>query len=326
VSADLAIGFQLWAQACSWAELMAAARAIDDAGFDSLWSNDHFVPLALGPDGLIDDLEGPCFEGWMVLAGFAAATSRVRIGCLVSGAGYRNPALLVKMATALDHASGGRLTLGLGAGWFEREHHAYGFELPPVGERLDRLEEASAICRGLLDGGPVTFEGRWFQARGAINDPPPLQERLPLLIGGGGERRTLRIVARFADAWNADTSDPVVFARKSAILDEHCAVVGRDPRSIRRSASPAIPLVRASHDEAVEALTMILRGHGLTLAAARAVAADSAYANTATAAADHLRRLRDAGVDEVMFDFVAPFDRATIDALAGPVRNSLLAG
>jgi F420-dependent oxidoreductase-like protein len=323
MSRGLAIGFQLWSQACTWAELMAAARAIDDASFDSLWSNDHFLPLALGPDGLIDDLDGPCLEGWMVLAGFATATHRVRLGCLVSGAGYRNPGLVVKMATALDHASGGRLTLGLGAGWFEREHRAFGFEFPPVRERLDRLEEAAAICRGLLDGGRVTFEGRWFQVRDAVNNPPPLQHRLPLLIGGGGERRTLRIVARFADAWNADTGDPVVFARKSAILDEHCRVVGRDPASIRRSASPSIPLIRPSRDEAVAALASILRGHGLTPNAARAVAGGSAYADSAPAVIANLRLIRDAGADEVMFDFVAPFDRATLDALAGPVREAL---
>jgi F420-dependent oxidoreductase-like protein len=322
----IALGLQLWGQAASWAELIDAARAIEAAGLDSVWSNDHFLPLAGSPDGIVDDLDGPCFEGWMLLAGFAAATTRVRLGCLVSGAGYRNPALLVKMATALDHGSGGRVTLGLGAGWFGREHEAFGFEFPPLGERLDRLEEAAAICRALLDGERVTLDGRWFRVRGAVNDPPPVQSRLPLLIGGSGERRTLRIVARHADAWNADGGGPEEYARKSAILDEHCRTVGRDPRAIRRTAGQPAAFIRETREASVDGLATALRGHGIAPAVAWAIADASPYADTAERVANRLRAMRSAGCDEVVFDWPAPFDRATLEALAGPVREALVAG
>ena len=322
----LAIGFQLWGQAVTWDELMAGARAIDDAGFDSLWSNDHFVPAVATPEGVRTDLEGGYFEGWMVLAGFANVTHRVRLGCLVSGAGYRNPALLVKMATALDHASGGRMALGLGAGWLEREHRELGFSFPPVPERLDRLEEAAAICRAMLDGGPVTSEGRWFEVHGATNEPPPVQARLPLMIGGSGERRTLRIVARYADAWSADGGDPTTFAHKAAVLDEHCRAVGRDPAAVRRTAGQAPVFIRETRDEAVAGLADVLVEHGLDGPTAAAAAADSPYADTAPAVTRRLRAMRDAGCQEVMFDWPAPFDPATLDALAGPVREALAAG
>lgn len=326
MTGGLAIGFQLWGQAVAWDELMAAARAIEDGGFDSVWSNDHFVPLAATPAGIVTDLEGGYFEGWMVLAGLAVATRRVRLGCLVSGAGYRNPALLVKMATALDHASGGRMTLGLGAGWFEREHRELGFTFPSVRERLDRLEEAAAICRAMLDGERVTFEGRWFEVHGALNEPAPVQEPLPLMIGGSGERRTLRIVARYADAWSADGGDPATFAHKAAVLDDHCRAVARDPAAIRRTAGQPPAFIRASREEAVAGLAEVLRRHGLDRASAEAAAADSPYADTAPAVTGRLRAIRDAGCAEVMFDWPAPFDPETLDALAGPVREMLAAG
>ena len=156
------------------------------------------------------------------------------MGCLVSGAGYRNPGLLVKMATALDHATDGRAVLGLGAGWFEPEHRAFGFDFPPIGRRLDRLEEAAAISRGLLDGSTVTHEGAWFSAIEARNDPPPVQARLPIAIGGSGEKRTLRIVARYADIWNADGDDPEAFC---ATERHPRRALSRGRVAIRRSSS-----------------------------------------------------------------------------------------
>lgn len=320
---SLRIGFQAWGQHVSWADLMTLAHDVEGLGFDSLWPNDHFVPLVGGPDGVREDLAGPVFEAWTVLAGWAAATTRIRIGCLVSGAGYRNPALLVRMATGLDHMSRGRLTLGLGAGWFEREHRELGFEFPPVGERLDRLEEAAAISRGLLDGGTVTFDGRWFRPVGARNDPRPVQERLPLLIGGSGERRTLRIVARYADVWSADGGDPTTLRRKSAILDDHCRAVGRDPRVIRRTAGQPPALIRGTRDEAVAVLAEILAGHGVSWAEALSAAYASPLVGTALEVAGTLRAIRDAGIEEVMIDLPSPVDHRTLDALAGPVRRHL---
>ncbi len=279
----------------------------------------------MGPGGTgeLGRLEGPVFEGWSTLFGWAGVTSRARMGCLVSGAAYRNPGLLVKMATALDHASGGRAVLGLGAGWFEREHAAFGFEFPPIGGRLDRLSEAAAICRGLLDGAAVTVDGDWFRTDGARNDPPPVQARLPLAIGGSGEKRTLRVVAERADIWNADGDDPESFRRRNGILDEHCRAVGRSPDAIERTVGLPPPCIRSTRDEAIDALAAILERQALPREDALRTAAASPFAGPAAAVTAELRRYQEAGASAVMFDWPAPFDRPTLEAMAGPVRQAL---
>ena len=319
----LRIGFQVWGQFVTWSELMEIGREIDRLDLDELWSNDHFLPTAAGTDGADAGLEGPVFEGWSILFGWAAVTRGVRMGCLVSGAGYRNPVLLVKMATALDHATGGRAALGLGGGWFEPEHRAFGFAFPPLGQRIDRFAEAARICRGLLDGAAVGVSGEWFIVEGARNDPPPVQSRLPLVVGGSGEKRTLRIVAETADIWNADGDSPESFARRMAILDEHCQGVGRDPTSIERTVGLPPPLIRDSREEAVDALAEILERHAIDAAAARRAAAASPFAGPMKTVVDELRRYREAGASAVMFDLPAPYDRQTLEVLAGPVRASL---
>ena len=318
----LRLGLQVWSQYVAWPELMAMGQEIDELGFDELWSNDHLLPQAGGP-GALRELQGPVFEGWSVLFGWAAVTRRARMGCLVSGGAYRNPGLLVKMATALDHATGGRAALGLGAGWFEREHGAFGFAFPTLGARLDRLGEAAAICRGLLDGGSVEFDGAWYSADGARNDPPPLQGRLPLVIGGSGEKRTLRFVAQYADVWNADGDDPESFRRRNAILDEHCRAVGRDPRSIERTAGLPPPCIRPTREAAVEALAGILGHQGVPSGEALELAAGSPFAGPVDAVIAQLRLYREAGLHAAMFDWPAPYDRPTLEALAGPVRAAL---
>jgi alkanesulfonate monooxygenase SsuD/methylene tetrahydromethanopterin reductase-like flavin-dependent oxidoreductase (luciferase family) len=319
----LRLGFQVWGQYVAWPELMAIGREIDELGFDDLWSNDHFFPQAAAGVGSLGELDGPVFEGWSILFGWAGLTRTARMGCLVSGAGYRNPALLVKMATALDHATGGRAALGLGAGWFEREHHAFGFEFPPLGQRLDRMGEAAAICRGLLDGQSVTYDGDWFTTVDARNDPAPVQSRLPIAIGGSGEKRTLRFVAQYADIWNADQDDPESFRRRSGILDEHCRAVGRDPGTIERTAGLPAPCIRPTREAAVEALTEILQQQAMPYEAAHKMASGSPFTGPAETVAAELRRYHDAGLDGVMFDWPAPFDRPTLEALAGPVRAAL---
>src|SRR6185369_10747930 len=279
----------------TWDDLMSIGSDIDALGFDELWSNDHFLPLAAGTDGADGGLVGPVFEGWSILFGWAGRTRQARMGCLVSGAGYRNPGLLVKMATALDHATGGRATLGLGGGWFGPEHRAFGWAFPPLGQRIDRT---------------------WFTTEGARNDPPPLQARLPLVIGGSGEKRTLRIVAETADIWNADADTPESFARRSGILDEHCLAVGRDPSTIERTVGLPPPLIRGSRDAAVEALSDILERHAVDRAAAQRAALASPFADTAESVIARLSAYRDAGASAVMFDFPPPYDRQTLDSLA----------
>lgn len=317
------IGFQVWGQYVTWPELMEIGGEIDRLDFEELWSNDHFLPTAAGTEGADAGLEGPVFEGWSILFGWAGITRRTRMGCLVSGAGYRNPVLLVKMATALDHATAGRAALGLGGGWFAPEHRAFGFAFPPLGRRIDRFAESARICRRLLDGEAITVAGEWFTVEGAGNDPPPVQRRLPLVIGGSGERRTLRIVAETADIWNADGDTPESFARRSAILDEHCRAVGRDPAQIERTVGLPPPLIRGSREEAVDALAAILERHAIDGAAARMAASASPFAGPMDVVTDELRRYRDAGASAVMFDLPAPSDRPTMEALAGPVRAAL---
>jgi alkanesulfonate monooxygenase SsuD/methylene tetrahydromethanopterin reductase-like flavin-dependent oxidoreductase (luciferase family) len=319
----LRIGFQVWGQYVTWLELMRIGADIDEMGFDELWSNDHFTPLASGTDGADGGLVGPVFEGWSILFGWAGLTRRARMGCLVSGAAYRNPVLLVKMATALDHATGGRAALGLGGGWFQPEHRAFGWSFPPLGQRIDRFGEAARICRGLLDGSPVTVDGAWFTTDAARNDPMPVQDRLPLVVGGSGEKRTLRIVAETADIWNADGDSPASFARRSGILDEHCAAVGRDPTTIERTVGLPPPLIRSSREEAVDALAAILERHAVDGASARRAAQGSPFAAPLDDVVDVLRQYHAAGASAVMFDLPAPYDQVTLDALAGPIRSAL---
>ncbi len=309
------IGFQVWGQFTDWPGLERTARAIDGRGFSSLWSNDHLFAAAGSRFVAEDAPPGPFLEGWMTAAGFAMATSGVQVGVLVSAAGYRAVGMAVKQATALDHLSAGRAWLGLGAGWHPRDHAAFGFGLPPVRERLDRLEEQAAAARALLGGETVTADGEHVRLERAVNLPPPVRGRLPIMIGGSGERRTLRIVARYADAWNGE-GDPEAWGHRNRVLDSHCAAVGRDPREIRRTAGLPPASIRRTREEAVEALAVRLRANGLDADEALATAAASPLAGTPEDAALALRAYASAGAEEVVVDWPAPSDEATLDALA----------
>ncbi len=318
----LRIGFQVWGQYVSWTELMDVGATIDALGFDGLWSNDHLSPVAGGPAGAVEVESGPVWDAWMTLMGWTHRTTRVSLGCLVSSVSFRHPALLVRMGTALDHASGGRAILGIGAGWNATEHHAFGFAYPSLPERLDRLDEAATICRTMLDGDPARLHGRWFQTGGARNDPAPRQDRLPLMIGGSGERRTLPIVARVADMWNGE-GDPETYARKSTRLDDLCELLGRDPSSVRRTVGLPPPMIRDERRPAVEAQARILAAHGLAHADALTSAEASPLVGSAGQVAEILDRYRRAGADEVVFDWPVPSDQATLEALATDVRGML---
>lgn len=204
------------------------ARAAEESGFGSVWVMDHFwqLPPLGGPDA-------PILEGYTTLGALAARTSRVRLGTLVTGVTYRNPALVAKMCTTLDVISGGRAICGIGAAWYEPEHIGLGFDFPPAGERLGRLEEAVQICRLMFTEEKPTFEGRYYRIREARNVPRPIQPGgPPIMVGGGGEKRTLRIVARHADMANF-AGDPDAIRRKVAILREHCEAEGRDPTAVK---------------------------------------------------------------------------------------------
>ena len=210
-------------------ELRALWRLADEAGFDSCWVMDHFATL--GPR---DD--GPIFETWTMLAAMAQLTTHTRIGCAVVGNTYRHPAVLAKMAVTVDHLSHGRLEFGLGAGWAENEHEMLGLEFGSKNDRADRLEESVQVIRALWTQPRTTFEGQHYQLREAVAEPKPVQQPYPpIWIGGSGPKRTLRITAQYADVWNAAGGSPEEVAASSAILDQHCADVGRDPGQIRRS-------------------------------------------------------------------------------------------
>ena len=223
-------GIKTAPQHTSWGDMLDVWRAADEVElFETAWNFDHFYPLQ-------GDKNGPCLEAWVTLSALAQATSRIRIGCMVNGVPYRHPALVANMAASLDIVSGGRLELGLGAGWNEQETKAYGIDLLPMGQRMDRFEEAVAVIDSLLVHEITTFQGKYFQLEQARCEPKgPQQPRPPIVIGGGGEKRTLRIAARFAQHWNLPFATPEVFHKKNEILLAHCEAVGRDSSLIMRS-------------------------------------------------------------------------------------------
>lgn len=201
----------------------------ESAGFDSLWRSDHLFSLT-GPS------DRATLALWPSLAVAAARSSRIELGQLVSPTTFRHPVHLAQDATALDHLAGGRFLLGVGAGWNEPEHQAFGFELPPLKARMDRFEEALEVITRLWTGEKVSFDGEYYQLRDAQMRPTPTRPgRVPLVIGGSGERRVLRLVAQYADEWNVVSVDKETYKRKVEVLERHCAAVGRDPATIRRS-------------------------------------------------------------------------------------------
>jgi F420-dependent oxidoreductase-like protein len=229
------LSFKTKPQHTRWEDLLAMwleAEGIE--ALDTGWLFDHFYPI------FPDASEGPCFEGWTALSYLAGRTRRLRLGLLVTGNPYRHPAVLANMAATFDVFSGGRLELGLGAGWNQQEADAYGIELLPIGSRMDQLEEACEVIHRLLTQPTVDFAGRHYQLADARCEPKPIQTpRPPLVIGGLGEKRTLRIAARFADEWNFPMGPPFLtaeqFAQKVEVLHRHCADVGRDPSEISLS-------------------------------------------------------------------------------------------
>ncbi|HEY0001951.1 MAG TPA: TIGR03560 family F420-dependent LLM class oxidoreductase [Actinoplanes sp.] len=217
-----------------WSDIAEVARHAADTGWDAVYLADHFMPNAgSGP------ADGPMLECGSLVAALGVVVPRVRIGTLVYGNTYRHPAVLANMAATVDHVTDGRFILGVGAGWQINEHEQYGIELPGVKQRLDRFVEALRILRGLLREPLTTVEGEYYRVIGARCEPKPVQDPLPILIGGGGEKRMLRIVAEYADLWNA-WGAPELIEHKSAVLDRFCAEVGRDPRAIDRTAQSLV--------------------------------------------------------------------------------------
>ena len=217
-----------------WDEIRRRAVRAEQQGWDGVWFADHFMPFT-------GDRDGQIHEVWSVLSGLAAVTERVRLGPLVCGNTYRNPAVLLKQAVSADHIAGGRIVLGLGSGWQENEHEAYGIEFGTFTARFEKLEEALQVIRGLLSGDRTDFNGSRYQFHDAPLSPKPVGQ-MPILLGGGGEKKTLRMVAQYADEWNV-WADNEIMAHKISVLDRHCEALGREPSAVQRSAVALLFLV-----------------------------------------------------------------------------------
>lgn len=217
------------------------AKAAEDVGFDMVTVMDHFHQI-----GMVGPETDPMLEGHTTLAALATQTTRIQLGTLVTGVTYRNPALLAKTVTTLDVISHGRALLGIGAAWNQSEHDAYGFAFPPIGERMDRLDEALAICRAMFREERATFEGRHYRVTDAINSPRPIRPAGPrILVGGAGEKRTLRIVAKYADYSHWFPGPMEDLRRKHDLLDRYCEEIGRDPQAITRTMGSPVMLVES---------------------------------------------------------------------------------
>ncbi len=293
----------------TWDQVKALWRHAEATGWDAACVTDHFMPNT--PDRVGDTLE--C---WSTLAALAAVVPRIRVGTIVLGNTYRHPAVVAKMAAQVDIISGGRLILGLGAGWQQNEHEAYGLPFYTVGERLARLGEACQVLKALWTEPKATFKGRYYQLADAPLWPKPVQRPHPeLMIGGGGEKVTLGIVARHADHWNV-WGGPATLARKGGILDAHCRAAGRDPKTLTRSA--VMPLLVTDNPEEVERLkTAVMRRMGMSAD----VADDTLLAGSAGAVRDKLGRLAAAGVDALFVPsmFLPKDPRPLLDRLVGEI-------
>ena len=296
-------GLQIWSQRTDWPGFRDAGLAAEAAGWDSIWTWDHLMAI-FGP------WEQPIFEGWSVLAALGPLTSRVRLGLMVGANTIRNPGLTAKLATTLDHVSSGRAVLGIGGAWFEREHEGFGIEFfASPGERLDRLDESVMLMRRLLDGERFSHEGRFYTFHDALCAPRPIQARLPILVGGSGPRKTLRIVAQRADGWNTSGTIEDVRGRLD-ILGEHCSDVGRDIMTIEKTVS--FPIVIRDDRAAAEAVYGTLLAHN----GIDSMESSPVLLGAPTEVADAIRPYRELGFETVIVRMPAPYDRETIERMA----------
>ena len=295
-------GLQLWSQSTDWPTFRDAALRAEAHGWDSIWTWDHLMAI-FGP------WEQPIFEGWMAMAGLAPLTTRVRLGLMVGANTFRNPGHTAKIATTLDHLSNGRAVLGIGGAWFEREHEAFGIDFGrSPGERLDWLDESVALMRRLLDGERFSHDGPNYTFHDALIAPRPVQARLPILVGGGGRRKTLRTVAERADGWNiSGTLEEVTDAL--AALRGHAADVGRDLSTLEKTVSFPIVL----DDDAGAAQTRmdaLMAANGVTSMGAGPHLVGAPYE-----VADAIRPYRDLGFETVIVRMPAPYDAQTIERM-----------
>jgi alkanesulfonate monooxygenase SsuD/methylene tetrahydromethanopterin reductase-like flavin-dependent oxidoreductase (luciferase family) len=296
------IGVLLWTERTAWSAFREAAVVADQTGVDSIWLSDHLF-AATGPE------TDPCFEAWTALSALAALTSRATVGSMVGAVGLRNPGVLAKMLTTVDHISGGRGVCGLGAGWLQREYAAHGidWEDKPA-DRVARLEEAVILIRRLINGERVSHCGRFYELSAAYQAPRPVREHIPLLIGGEGRKFTLGVVARHADMWNARGSASTL-ARHAEALRAHCVEAGRDVGTIEMMTNRWIA-IRPSHAEAEQVLSDGLMHHGI-----ESFDPGITAFGPLSAVADSILPTVKSGFRHLVFSFRSPFDLDTIARL-----------
>jgi alkanesulfonate monooxygenase SsuD/methylene tetrahydromethanopterin reductase-like flavin-dependent oxidoreductase (luciferase family) len=313
---DLKTGILLWNQATDWPSYLAAVKKIDALGYDHLWAWDHLYAI-------FGDPLQPIYEGWTSLAACAMATEHIRLGLLVGANTFRNPGLVGKLATTLDHISGGRAILGLGGAWMEPEHQAYGIDFGSgFGQRLDWLEESVAAVHAMLDGKAVTSDpGGRYAFDAAEVHPLPIQQHVPIMIGGSGEKKTLRTVARHADMWNA-MGTPATLAHKVQVLLAHCEAEGRDPGEIEFTLGVKLTL----RDSAAEAERVWRAAIAHNKTPLDHVADDVTFiTGTPEQAAERIAPFLELGFHTVISEQPAPYDTETLERFIGQVKPLLAA-
>jgi len=314
---EMRMGAVLWSQASDWPGFLEAARRADQLGYDSIWTWDHLYAIFGDPDQ-------PVVEGYTALAGLGMATEHAELGLLVGANTFRNPGLVAKSIVTIDHMSGGRAILGLGGAWFGLEHQAFGIDFGTgFGPRLDWMDEATAAIRSLLDGKTVSSgdDGR-YQFKDLRLNPLPRRDHLPIMIGGSGERKTLRTVARYADQWNAFGS-PETLAHKDAVLRQHCEDVGRNHEEIERTVGAKI-LIRDTEPAARRVLEELMEHNRTPMSN---ISDDATFwVGTAAEMTDRLLEYQGIGFDTVLVEMPAPYDRETMETLMEVVKPAVSAG
>lgn len=312
---DVKFGAVLWSQATDWSGFLSAAQQLDGLGYDSIWTWDHIYAI-------FGDPYQPILEGYTALAGLATETSRSDLGLLVGANTFRNPGLVAKMMVNIDHMSEGRAILGLGGAWFEPEHTAFGIDFGTgFGQRLDWMDEAAAGIRSLIDGETVSSEGGSRYSFDELRiKPSPARRRMPIMIGGGGETKTLRSVAKYADQWNVFGS-PEILRHKDSVLRRHCEEVGRDHTEIERTTSGKI-IIRRNESQAREALAGLMEHNKAPLSS---IAEDETFwVGTADELIERMLAYREVGFHTFIAEMPAPYDRETMETIIETVKPAVV--
>jgi alkanesulfonate monooxygenase SsuD/methylene tetrahydromethanopterin reductase-like flavin-dependent oxidoreductase (luciferase family) len=302
-----------WSQSTDWPAYAAVAQRAEALGYDTVWTWDHLYAI-------FGDPYQPIFEGYTVLAAWAAKTERIKLGLMVGANPFRNPGLVAKSIVTIDHISNGRAICGMGGAWAGFEAEAYGIEFGSgFGERLDWMDESVGIIRALLDGDSVTHDGPRYRTKELVARPRPIQAHLPIMIGGSGEKKTLRTLAKYGDQWNA-FGTPEVLAHKRAVLERHCADVGRDPAAIHKTVGCKI-VIRDSEAEARRDWLSLLEANKMTLE--EGLEDESWMFGSPEAIAELLAAYRPIGFDGFMVEEPAPYDPETIERLMTEVAPAV---